>query len=107
MPISKKLLFNGENHYSDALESIDQEVIHSNGGVNSSLTAPRLTPCKKRFLPEIYGEKRMGLYDDEYLNINLLCRSRMKNTCQLLTERDGCAHALKVVENIRRVTAYA
>ena len=107
MPSSMKLFYNGEKQYSDSLISTEQELIHSNGGVNVPSTAPALTPCKKRFLPEIYGEKRMGLYDDEYLNINLLCRSRMKNTCQLLTEQDGCAHALKVVENIRRVTAYA
>ena len=100
MPSSMKLFYNGEKQYSDSLISTEQELIHSNGGVNVPSTAPALTPCKKRLFPELHGEKIMELYAGEDLNINLLCRIRMKNASQVLTGRNGCARSLEAMANI-------
>ena len=75
-------------------------MLHSNGGVNASSTAQKLTPCKKILLPELHGEKRMKIYFVEDLNIDLLCRSQMKNSSQLLSELSGRARTLKATAKI-------
>ena len=95
-----KLFCNGENQYYDAFKWVEQEVLHSNGGSNASLTTLPLSTCKKRLLPELHRQHRMKLYASEDLNIDLLCRSLTKNTNQLLNGKSGCAHALESVENI-------
>ena len=49
----------------------------------------------------------MKIYFVEDLNIDLLCRSQMKNSSQLLSELSGRARTLKATAKIWRVTTYA